>query len=311
MPSLMCSNSDYDSARCTSAAPSYFSPHILQNSQLGSYQDGGLRHNNPVNIAQWEAGIIWPQSTVMDMVLSMGTGTSPSTVSSTCGWRGRCLARLYRCFMSLMDGQSAWQELQNYLPDEKKANYFRLNVVFDGQEPALDDLQEMRLLKEHGNRIKNENELEIAESLVAKQFYFELESAPCLIGGRYQCRGYLRCRFSDKQQTTLLNYILSRSGAFTLGDREIAILQRPLMFPNGDFRHDLQFLVNSLDEEFAIFLTGINMKSRVISGFPTTATSLMRNQGLDNPFGNRSRRVHHPETTTQNAIKRRRTKVQE
>lgn len=80
------------------------------------------------------------------------------------------------------------------------------------------------------------------------------------------------------------------------------------MFPNGVFRHELQFLVNSLDEEFVIFLTGINMKSRVISGFPTTTTSLMRNQGLDNPFGNTSRRAHRLEATTQTPTKRRRTK---
>ena len=124
MPSSMYNNSDYDSARCTSAAPSYFSPHILRNSQLGSFQDGGLKHNNPVNIAQWEARVIWPQSTVMDMVLSMGTGTSPSTVSSTCGWRGRCLARLYRCFMSStsLDGENAWKGLQISCPKNKKPN---------------------------------------------------------------------------------------------------------------------------------------------------------------------------------------------
>ena len=198
MPLLMYNNSDYDSARCTTAAPWYLPPYK-------SFQDGGLKHNNPVNIAHREARVIWPRPTVMDMVLSMGTGTSPSAVSSTCGWRGRCLARLYRCFMSSMDGQSAWQELQNFLPEEKKANYFRLNVVFDGQEPALDDLQEMRRMKEDGSRFENENELEIAESLVAKQFYFELEGPPRLIGRRYQCRGYLRCRFAEKQQLKLLN----------------------------------------------------------------------------------------------------------
>ena len=119
-----------------------------------------------------------------------------------------------------------------------------------------------------------------------------------MTGGRYQSSGYPRCRFVDKQQIILLNYILSQSGAFALGDNEIAILRRPLMATNGVFRHSLKFFVNSLDKEFAISLTGINMKSRVISGFPTT-TSLMRNQGLDNHFGRTSRQVRRLETTTQ------------
>ena len=146
------------------------------------------------------------------------------------------------------------------------------------------------------------------ESLVAKQFYFELEGAPRLIGGRYQCRGYLRCRFADKQQIILLNYVLSRSGAFALGDKEIAILRHTLMSTNGVFQHGLQFIVNSLDEEFAIFRTGINMKSQAISGFPTTTTSLMRNQELDNPFGSSSRRARCLEAMTQTPTKRLRTK---
>ena len=60
------------------------------------------------------------------------------------------------CFMSSMDGQKAWQALQHHLPEDKKANYFRLNVAFDGQEPALDDLQEMRRMEENKNHIEND-----------------------------------------------------------------------------------------------------------------------------------------------------------
>ena len=85
-----------------------------------------------------------------------------------------------------------------------------------------------------------------------KRFNFELEGTPRLIGGRYECSGYPRCRFADKQQIILLNYVLSRSGAFALGDNEVAILRRPLIVTNGVFRHGLQFFVNSMDKEFAI-----------------------------------------------------------
>ena len=130
--------------------------------------------------------------------------------------------------LHVFDGRTKCLARATKLPTRrKKANYFRLNVAFDGQEPALDDLQEMRRMEENRNRVANENELEIVESLVAKQFYFELEGAPRLIGGRYQCSGYLRYRFADKQQTILLNYFLSRSGVLALGDKEIAIFAAP------------------------------------------------------------------------------------
>ena len=40
---------------------------------------------------------------------------------------------------------------------------------------------------ESRDRVENKNELEIAESLVAKQFYFELQGVPRSIDGRYEC----------------------------------------------------------------------------------------------------------------------------
>ena len=80
------------------------------------------------------------------------------------------------------------------------------------------------------------------------------------------------------------------------------------MVTNGIFRYGLQFFVNSLDEEFAISLTGINMKSRAISEFAMTATSLMRKQGLDNRFGRAWRRVRRLETAIQTPTKRQRIK---
>ncbi|KAF8533989.1 acyl transferase/acyl hydrolase/lysophospholipase [Trichophaea hybrida] len=279
----------WEAARCTSAAPSYFPPHTLRDT--GSFQDGGLRHNNPVNIAQWEARVIWPKATVMDIVLSVGTGTSPSTASSTRFLSGSFIARLYRSFVASLDGQKAWEELQNCLPQERKANYFRLNVAFDGKEPALDDLVEMHRLKAPRTS-RYGNELEIAESLVAKQFYFEFDHLPRYLRGRYHCSGYILCRFQGSQQAKLLKYVCGKSAGFALGDNDITILRSPLMMQNGAFLQHVKFEINSLDEEFAISLTGVGMKSRVISGFPTTATALIRNQELDNPFGKATQLKH-------------------
>jgi patatin-like phospholipase/acyl hydrolase len=60
------------SARATSAAPSFFRPANV--AQYGAFQDGGLRYNNPVNLAIWESRQIWPTHNSPDFVLSLGTG---------------------------------------------------------------------------------------------------------------------------------------------------------------------------------------------------------------------------------------------
>jgi hypothetical protein len=238
-----------------------------------TYQDGGLRHNNPVNVAQWEAQAIWPGSKT-DIVLSMGTGTSSSARPSTRGWRGSAIARLYRSFMASLDGQQAWEELQNHLSEERKASYFRFNVEFDGHEPGLDDVVAMRTMRELP--IESGDEVNIVNSLVAKQFYFELEHVPYDVDGRYECNGYLHCRLLGCPRAELLGYVWEKLAGFRLQEEEIAILPQR----NGSFLCKVAFCVNDLHEKLAISLSGIN-----ISGFPTTVAELMRLQGLDNPFG--------------------------
>jgi hypothetical protein len=194
--------------------------------------------------------------------------------------------------MASLDGQKAWEGLQNYLPEERKSTYFRLNHEFKGKEPLIDDLAEMHQLnkpREH----QTKTELEIVESLVTTQFYFEFDGPPPYLGGRYHCSGRLRCRFQGSRQTQFLNYALRISAGFTLGDKPIPYLRRPLQMQHGVFMEHVSFCVNELNEEITIFLTKISGKPKAISGFPTTIATLMRNQGLDSAFGtpNHSKRL--------------------
>ena len=64
----------WQAARATSAAPSFFDPiHIEIPAPGGWYVDGGLRHNNPSQLALEEARRIWPRIKRFCLV-SVGTG---------------------------------------------------------------------------------------------------------------------------------------------------------------------------------------------------------------------------------------------
>ncbi|KAK6428218.1 hypothetical protein LTR95_015640 [Oleoguttula sp. CCFEE 5521] len=106
-----------EAASCTSAPPWLFKPRLLRH--FGTFQDGGLQHRNPLNIAMWELRNLWP-SRVLDFTLSTGTGVSQaSTVAYGTGpysfGKGNFIARVFRTFMKSMDGERVWREIYNSL----------------------------------------------------------------------------------------------------------------------------------------------------------------------------------------------------
>jgi patatin-like phospholipase/acyl hydrolase len=65
----------WEAAAATSAAPSFFKP-FLCTTNKGCYIDGALYHNNPVNVANHERRLLWPDIIAKhpDIFLSIGTG---------------------------------------------------------------------------------------------------------------------------------------------------------------------------------------------------------------------------------------------
>ncbi|KAF8545288.1 acyl transferase/acyl hydrolase/lysophospholipase [Trichophaea hybrida] len=276
----------------------FYPPKLVAN--LGLYQDGGLIHNNPSKIAIWESRFIWPRETGrLDTIVSLGTGTGSSPAPQNSIWY-RFIPRLYRSFMLSLDGQKIWTELYNDLPEGKSDKYFRFNFHFGGKEPEIDDLCAMYRL--NGGTVPNSNhqvnkktELEVAETLIAKQFYFELEELPVYRNGRYTCRGHILCRLAGAPQAALLNYLHNTLASFHISETKLGNdLKRPFRLWNNRFFEPVLFCVKSKAEEISISLHGITkIKARIISGFPTTISGLVKNQDLDSAFGtyNHSKRV--------------------
>lgn len=65
----------WEAARATSAAPTYFKPFVNTRTHQG-YLDGALYHNNPVDVANDERKLLWPEDASLhpDVLLSIGTG---------------------------------------------------------------------------------------------------------------------------------------------------------------------------------------------------------------------------------------------
>lgn len=70
----------WEAAAATSAAPTYFKPFKHGNGR--SFLDGALYNNNPVNVAQRERKLLWPDVNDQhpDVLLSVGTGQDASQV---------------------------------------------------------------------------------------------------------------------------------------------------------------------------------------------------------------------------------------
>ena len=77
------------------------------------FQDGGLRHNNPINLTLWESRYIWPAIEKPDIVLSLGTGVEKESLFPRApNFRNliqdEFISRLTSSFISLLTGQGPW-----------------------------------------------------------------------------------------------------------------------------------------------------------------------------------------------------------
>ena len=268
----------------------------LQISTLGTFQDGGLKHNNPVNLALWESRYIWPSSSQPDIVVSLGTGTninqdqSPRAASFRHIIQDGFVPRLWRSFMSSLDGQSAWRELWNRLDDSSRAQYFRTNIYLPNSALAIDDvncIDELRVCA-HSQSQNDGFGQTTAFALLISGFFFELTDAPLYQNGKVYCKGSIRCRLQGQLIVQALKRV-HPSDLIFMTDREIVGYykgEEDLCHFCRRYRKNVEFVVRHLDESMSIFLQSVIEGRRRISGFPRAMRWFQEQQGLSAPFGN-------------------------
>ncbi|KAH8661836.1 acyl transferase/acyl hydrolase/lysophospholipase, partial [Ilyonectria robusta] len=280
----------WDAARCTSAAPMFFEPKRHDGCDC---RDGGLKWNNPIQLAVNESREIWGEKSSYDVVLSVGTGEAdeaqgrPSSKFIIPDW----LSGLFTALLSTMNGEDEWLR---YLKSQQRATErsSRLNVVFPGrQEPALDDFGAIgsmeqtarsyykfyeRLHKSQFNPISHAagvpsptNSLElVAERLRASMYYFELRSVEsaeevCIFSGLIRCRlgpideGY------DKLLKMTAGFKVKESFYSTSELSESAPLDVQVVFshqsPEEPIRIDVSF-----EKRYSVAISGFPIKMKVV-----------------------------------------------
>jgi hypothetical protein len=269
--------------------PRFFKPKIVK--YLGTYQDGGLQHNNPISIAQWETRFIWPNKSEPDYALSLGTGTTSTLENGASWWKSRFAFRLFKSFMRTLDSEDAWKRFFNSVAPASRNRYHRLNVRFSGPEPSLDDALQIPELKARVSKtIEADTSVitAILDSIIASIFYFELDSdgLPKSSKSGYTCSGHIFCRLNmpSRGLQFLYNRLLQTSSRFLIQGNPIPCIQT---VPKGlpPFRQRVTLHVDSLDASIVFSIRGITSTSKLLSGFPTTLRNLIRKQQLDSPFG--------------------------
>ena len=284
-PSPMCSGPLTSGTR-------FFKPKVINN--LGTFQDGGLRYNNPLSIALLEHGFLWPEKGDPDFALSLGTGTSEGNgnafaVGPQSPVRDRFFSRLYKTFMLNLDGEQAWRELINTLPPEKKPRYHRLNLSLKGPEPAIDDAAAMTLLKSYAEKsVASAAQFSsLLDSMYASMFFFELDDIPSFTGDSYHCCGHIFCRLElpPHGKDALLARLIGLSAHFLINGTPLSSVGAESKKKSLSYRRRVRFEAASLNDLVGISIQGFTSRPRSISGMPKTLHQLIRLQYLQSPFG--------------------------
>ncbi|KAH7111354.1 hypothetical protein B0J11DRAFT_598877 [Dendryphion nanum] len=157
----------WEIARSASAAPGFFPPKHIHN--VGTFQDAGPLENDPLISALSEVAAMFPLVEEPDFILSLGSGepTSNNELSTDIPrgiWKNGAFPDYVDC-----SGKKCEME-----------RYHRLNVIFDGEEPQLDDIMSIPGLK---SKVQEDSSTSnaidhVSRCLIASLFYFELDSNP-------------------------------------------------------------------------------------------------------------------------------------
>ncbi|KAK0731946.1 acyl transferase/acyl hydrolase/lysophospholipase, partial [Lasiosphaeris hirsuta] len=146
----------WKAARCTSAAPMYFE-HVSHAGR--ECRDGGLKENNPTQVALNEARKIPNCSTrPLDLILSIGSGFAdkPAEAPNHLGLSTLIPEWLYNLFATListMNGEEAWQKFHDNHKGHIQERSSRLNVKIAGpEEPSFDDRSQIPKMEDEARR---------------------------------------------------------------------------------------------------------------------------------------------------------------
>lgn len=131
----------------------------------------------------WKSYQIWSSVVQSDIVISLEIKIEKNCTSLRASnfrhvLRDEFISQLYRSFLSSLDDESTWWELMNRLNERSWEDYFRLNISFSSQEPAIDDIDCMNNLRAsvHLRSRMFQDNRSIVSTLLTFTFFFELST---------------------------------------------------------------------------------------------------------------------------------------
>ncbi len=275
-------------ARCTSAAPLYFEPETCHGEEC---RDGGLKHNNPVQLGVNECKDIWHPDVAFDVILSVGSGRSRKQLQKPAPWKllPEWLIGLFNTLMSTMDGEAAWERFIQGQEPRIRNRATRLNVKFPGDEaPALDDTSKIDSMERmaygfefsearadlldpfspasglflHGHTLLEQ----LADQLWASMYFFQLVSIRKQ-KDIYSVTGWIGCRIQPGEGALLI--LLQRTEGFWVKGRELP-MPYDAAFHNPGLHVPVEFNHQAIDDAIRIDVDFGETHRVSISGFPLT-----------------------------------------
>lgn len=266
--------------------------------RLGTLQDGGVRANNSIGIAQEECRRIWPLARTHDLLITVGTGYVPSTAKENKDDQrprkflfNHALLRLWRAYNSspCMDGMEAYREGQAHVPYSLRSNTIHLDYALDSDLSRLDNVERLAELAKLPFTVPDE----LVRAILATCFFFELDELPTRACGQYQCRGSILCARQHAGQ--IIDRVLIEFPGARFQTARGHLLGRVDDYEGcavcGYYRNQVTFSVPSLDEDVSIVLTSSTFQ-RQIGGFPNTIQQFLHNQQADAVFERSDHQVH-------------------
>ena len=281
-------------ARATSAAPRFFKPFVHEESG-NIFSDGALNYNNPIEVAEYERKMLWPDHLHPDLLLSLGTGGEPKeeielepdviAQRGLVGYLKRLKAIVAHQNKFVMNSELAWENFRGRKALEKMEDraYIRLSMEMD-EPPRIDEVEKLDFLIKEATRYAESHEGVINDTvtkLIASLFYVRLDEAQAdrqEDGQRHLCKGLGRMplgfpvRSVDETTATILcrldadsvqlrklcQKIENSNYSFSVrdGDRKTKKLGKGEML-NEDrmFALNIEFSVSSIAEPIRIYLS--------------------------------------------------------
>ncbi|KAL9120659.1 MAG: hypothetical protein Q9187_002784 [Circinaria calcarea] len=278
----------------TSAAPGYFRSFHHTNTNV-IYEDGGIYHNNPVNIADSERKLIWPDLADIppDIILSIGTGHNPNRQTeqpnnpliSKPPKRGlvthfQTFKRIARDHVAVsLDSERTWMNWLHTVsrPTDYQKRFLRLNVTCAEGPPLLDDIPSMPQLRKYVQEQFGVNQSieQVAYQLIASSFFVAKTAA---FPGEVQGLGHwLQSHFVTKSHRP---YFIVRNTNDRNSSRKISLTDDVLQVMVKSSNFSLQLDNISLEPHTQIdilFCLEEHSPPReyMISGFPRSLDHLL------------------------------------